>query len=58
MVMAQVAALFLPVGVMKKSSTKKTPSYVERKKQEQKICALLKRSVNGNKKTSGGLSAA
>jgi len=47
----QVAALFLPTGVIKKTSTKKTPKLVEKKKNNEKICALLKGRINGNKKT-------
>ena len=48
----QVAALFLPTGKSKKVSTKKAPKIVEQKKNNQKICALLKGRVNGNEKTS------
>jgi hypothetical protein len=48
----QVAALFLPTGTTKKVSTKKTPKFVEQKRTNIKICALLKGSVNGNQKNS------
>lgn len=46
----QVAALFLPIGAIKKISTKNTPKIVEKKNKPKKICALLKGRINGNKK--------
>lgn len=46
----QVAALFLPIGAIKKISTKKTPKIVEKRVKNKKVCALLKGRVNGNKK--------
>lgn len=46
----QTPALFLPIGTIKKISTKKTPKVVEKKLKNKKICALLKGRVNGNKK--------
>ena len=52
MVMIQVPALFLPVGKAKKVSTKVTPKFVEQKKKNKKICALLMRGFDGNEKTS------
>jgi hypothetical protein len=35
-----------------KVSTKSTPKVVEQKKNNYKICALLRGSINGNKETS------
>ena len=48
----QVAALFLPIGAIKKISTKNTPKFVEKKNKPKKICALLKGRIDGNKKNS------
>ena len=45
----QIPALFLNDGIVKKYPTKKTPKIVEQKKKTEKICALLKRSFDGNK---------
>ena len=47
----QTAYLLTPIGGTKKTSTKKTPQFVVKKK-DNKICALLKGRVNGNKETS------
>ena len=41
----------LSTGKVKTKTTNKTPAFVEKKKNNQKICFLLKGSVNGNKKT-------
>mgnify|MGYP003342933174 CR=1 FL=1 len=46
----QVAALFLPTGSIKKTSTKKTPEFVEKRNKPKKICMLLKGRIDGNKK--------
>ena len=46
----QVAALFLPIGKIRKISTKNTPNIVEKKEKPKKICVLLKGRINGNKK--------
>ena len=46
----QIAALFLANGVTKKVSTKNTPKFVEQKRTNIKICALLKGRVDGNEK--------
>jgi hypothetical protein len=49
--MPQIPALFLPLGITKKSSPVTPAKQMERKRKEQKLCSLLKRSINGNKKT-------
>lgn len=46
----QIPVLLLPTGTTKKVSTKKTPKFVEQKRTNLKICALLKGRVDGNEK--------
>jgi hypothetical protein len=46
----QTAALFLPTGIKKKTATKTTPNFVEKKIKKEKVCFLLQGRVNGNQK--------